>query len=347
MNENIREELTPFLNAIEILSALSFRFEGNVVPVNSTSLQGMPGFPGHPLPSVPLVRELQSLLYARCYAHRFEEQPDSITSPPAMDAGFLWKLSQNNHSISRWEGGWTVYSIAPNGQVALVKGDRQRFALPGEFITFGPPGLPPQVGATVSVQVLNESAVAQPGFYFVYGETLSDVWDEYSLLRFYFHTSSSLAPALLDYLTRQLNRYQVAFRLKVLNDPALYGRTDAMVLYVARRYHALCVRIVRLLPEALAGQLYPSTPLFTFRLLPGVGLAEDPNTGESFGMSRCRLTAEGIVDAWTAGEQGVDARLLAIAARFLRDGLDLDRPHLSPASVEFPEILEQVEFAHA
>jgi len=347
MEKNIRDELVPILAAIDVVSPALLRYRGEVIAVNPAPMQVLPGFPGHPLPSMPLVRELQSLLYARCYAHRFEEEPRATSSPGSVDTEFIKRLSRNNHSASRWEGGWTIYAIAPNGQISVIKGDRQRSAFPGEFITSGPPGLPPQVGATVSLQVLGESAVAQPGFYFVYGETLSDVWDEYDLLRFYFHTSGDLAPLLLDHLTRQLNRYQVAFRLKTLNEPSLYGRTDSAVLYVARRYHAVIVRIVRLMPEGLAKGLYPSVPLFTQWVQSGVGLAEEPNTGESFGMHRCRMTAEGIVDAWMAGEHSVDGRLRAIAARFSQNGFDLERPYLSPASAEFAEVLEQVEFAHA
>jgi hypothetical protein len=135
--------------------------------------------------------------------------------------------------------------------------------------------------------------------------------------------------------------------MKALNDPLLYGRTDAMVLYVARRHYDITVRIVRDLPRDVTDALVPSTPLFTEVLQPGIGIGEDPNSGESFGMNRCRLVAEGIVNAWRRGDQSVEGRLRAIGERFKQDGMDLARPHLSAGSVELTQVPHEVEFAYA
>ena len=77
-----------------------------------------------------------------------------------------------------------------------------------------------------------------------------------------------------------------------------------------------------------------ATPLFTKTLWPGIGAAVEPGSGESFGSHRCRLTAEGIVDAWREGEQKTQARLVAIAKRFLGAGLDLTRPWLGPTGFD-------------
>jgi hypothetical protein len=80
--------------------------------------------------------------------------------------------------------------------------------------------------------------------------------------------------------------------------------------------------------------LEAATPLFTKTLWPGVGAAVEPGTGESFGQHRCRLAAEGIVDAWRQGEQKAPARLAAVEARFVAAGLDLSRPWLGPSGVD-------------
>jgi hypothetical protein len=101
------------------------------------------------------------------------------------------------------------------------------------------------------------------------------------------------------------------------------------------------------MPAEIGRRLGTSTPLFTLPIQPGVGCAEDPNTGESFGMNRCRLAAEGIVDAWRKGKNTSDERLNAIAERFSQEGFDLDQPHLNPGSVALPEVLEKVDFAYA
>ena len=343
---NINDELLPILREIEILSPAAFRFRGETIPVIPGYFPSVPGIPSHPLPEMPLIRDLQSVLYGRCYSHRLEDPPPAANAAQS-DPMFVAKLSQSNRSRAGWDGGWTIYQLGQNGNVWLVKGDRQRSAVPGEFITSGAPGMAPQPGTIVSVTVPRESTAAQAGFYFIYGETLGDVWDDQSLVRFYFHTPSSAAADLIEQLTFRLNRYHVPFRMKALNEPAMYGRTDAAVLYVARRYHSITVRIVRDLPRTLTDQMLPSTPLFTLQSQPGIGVAEDPNTGESFGMHRCRLTAEGVVDAWQRGDQSPEGRVRAITARFTQNGCKLDLPHLGSGSVDLAEVVREVEFAHA
>jgi hypothetical protein len=63
-------------------------------------------------------------------------------------------------------------------------------------------------------------------------------------------------------------------------------------------------------------------------------VAAEPGTGESFGLHRCRLCAEGIVDAWGEGKQDASARLTAAAARFATAGLDITRPYLGARWVD-------------
>jgi len=109
----------------------------------------------------------------------------------------------------------------------------------------------------------------------------------------------------------------------------------------------LSLRIVRDLPLTVTDQMLFSTPLFSWQLQPGIGVAEDPNTGESFGMHRCRLTAEGIVDAWQRGDQSPEGRIRAIAARFTQNGCKLELPHLGAGSVDLDDVPREVEFAHA
>ena len=342
---SIHEELRPILDAIAIVSPAAFFFRGESIAVQPGPVQPLPGVPAHPLPQMPLVRELQSVLYTRCYAQRFEDpQPQpAFTSDPA----YVQRLSAANHTRPRWEAGWVVYGVGANGQVSVQKGDCQRTVQAGEYLTTGPPGMPPQAGSVVTISAPRESAISQPGFYFLFGETLSDVWDEHHLLRFYFHATAEGAPMVIDALSAELNRYQIPYRMKALIEPALYLRTDAIVLYLARRYHQIAVRTILSLPPAVAGRLRPATPLFTLRLMPGIGLAEEPNTGESFGMHRCRLCAEGIVEAWQRGDQSVPGRIAAIASQFSRGGFQIERPHLSPSSSDFEEPVLHVEFAHA
>jgi hypothetical protein len=327
------EELVPVFQALVITSPLSFAFagEGHVVNPAATTL---PGFEDHPLPPDPLVRDLQSVFYNRCYARRLGD-PTHDGAPPVTslhDAGYVRLLADGNQSVARWDPGWVIYDLGAGGQVFIRKGDCQRAAVPGEFVSANPPGLPAFVGSVVSVVVHREAVGAQPGWYFAYGDTLSDVWDEFTLLRFYFHCTETHSPELLRHLTAQLNKYRVPFRLKAPTAPALYNRTDALVLYVAKRYFDVTARLIAALPDEIAARLHESVPLFTKPIRPGVGFAEEPNTGESFGMHRCRLTAEGVVEAWRAGDQSAEGRMRAVAGRFGVNNMRLDRPYQNPGS---------------
>ena len=63
-----------------------------------------------------------------------------------------------------------------------------------------------------------------------------------------------------------------------------------------------------------------------------IGLAEDPGTGESFGMHRSRLLADGLLRAHEHRLRTAAARLPVVVERFAEDGLDLQRPFLCPGS---------------
>ena len=56
---------------------------------------------------------------------------------------------------------------------------------------------------------------------------------------------------------------------------------------------------------------------------------------QRFGTDRCRLVAEGVIDAWRAGDMTEAGRWAAIDARFSAVGLSLDRPWLRAGQVEW------------
>jgi hypothetical protein len=326
MEISFREDLDSIFRAVTILSPDSFQFAGEP-PIQAASTPAY--MAGHPLPENLLIRALQGVLYNRCYAHRMDEWPPQ---PPAPDPQLVTRLSRSNRSRERWDPGWKIYLTLPTGQIYVSKGERQRSSMPGEYITSAASGVAPQVGDWATLRADRESHALQASFYFMFSETLSDVWDEHNLIRFYFHCTPQIVEPLIEHLTIELNRYLVPYRMKALNDAALYTRTDSMVLYCAKRYFDIVYRILLLMPESISSSLERSVPLFSKYLLPGIGLAEDPNTGESFGMHRCRLVAEGIFDAWQLGHQSVAARLRAVAARFAMNGFEIDAPYLNPGS---------------
>jgi HopA1 effector protein family len=215
-----------------------------------------------------------------------------------------------------------------------MKGAMTRMVWAGEFLAHGGPGVPPRPGLDISLFAPKESRTLQPGFYFAFGEALTDQEDEFSVVRLYWNVRTSGAPELTGNLTRTLNRFAVPFRFKCLSMAALYGRSDAAVLYLAKRHYRIAAQLLAPIYPAVRPLLGAATPLFSKRLADGLALAENPKSGESFGMHRCRLVAEAICKAHARGVETAHGRLDEIAAHFAAAGLSLDRPFLNAGSVD-------------
>jgi hypothetical protein len=152
-----------------------------------------------------------------------------------------------------------------------------------------------------------------------------------ALVRAYWNVTAAGAAAIVRALTSRLNRERAPFRMKVADHPGRFDRCDAAVLYLPGEIFQTLKEALRETAAALAGCLRPQTPAFTLELAPGVGLAEDDGAGESFGVRRCALLADGIVRAHELGIETREARLEAIAARFAEDGVRIDAPYLDPS----------------
>lgn len=317
--KSLREELAEIFAALQIHSHSAFTFRDGVPVQVGTQV---------PASQTPLLDNLRDMLYGRCYT-----RSDAQGEIP-LAQNLIPSLLQANQSQDRWDPGWSIYQLGGDGRVSVQKGERSRSAVIGEYATNKAPGMLPQVGDQVNLRVFPGSADMQPGFYFSFGNTLSDQFDEYALLRFYFNVKAEGAAELLRAVSARFNYYAIPYRYKTLTDASFYTRADAAVLYVAKRYYPIAASLLLALSEQLDVFLRPEEPMFCKTLRPGVGLAEEPGTGESFGMHRCRLVAEGIVDAWMAGSQSVEARMESVQKRFNASGITLYTPYLNARSVD-------------
>lgn len=276
-----------------------------------------------------MVEAIWPLLYRHAYTTRWDGKPASpATLNLTADAAFVAALSAANAGQPVWDRGWQVYQVAPDGGLHVQKGDSYRVISAAQAGL--PPGYQPQPGQHVDVAQQHQSVTAQAGYYHAFGETPASAADDGELARLYFNVGPEQAPALLNLLTLGLNRYFIPFSLKCPSSPSLYNRVDTLVLYPPRRYLPLVMDLLEQAVSVLSPLLRPGEPLFTRQLLPGLGGADDPGTGESFGQSRCRLVAAGIVDAWTGGGSLLDC----IGARLTAAGLRLDALHLSPGMAD-------------
>jgi hypothetical protein len=195
-----------------------------------------------------------------------------------------------------------------------------------------------QPGATASVFLAKESKTMQPGFYYAFSESVPEQPVEVRPARIYFHVSEEGAPQLVQAVTSELNRFEVPFRFKTLSYSGAYVRSDAAVLFFAKRFFPIVAQLLPRIQAAVKGQLRPATPLFAKRLADGIGLAEDPGNGESFGSNRMRLVAQAIWDAHLRGLSSDDARLQELDLQFHQHGLRFDQPHLRAASADLYEL---------
>lgn len=326
--------LLPLLGAIEIESPTAFRLGGERLErAAATPADAAAAADGRVL--VPLLTEA---LYARAYVRPLGAPPPPLAAPSAPD-DLTPGLSAANPGREGWESGWRVVQALASGRLVAERHGRTRFLAPGEFLATEAPGVPPRAGAQVTLWRPRESATLQPGFYFAFGRAPWE--DEVPVLRLYWNVRPEGAAALLRTLAGTLDRWEVPFRFKCLARRSLYPRADAAVLYVPRRAWPL---LADLLPEAhraVAEVLDAETPLFALQIGRGTAAAEDPGTGESFGMHRCRLVAEGAWRAWRDGARAPEARLEAMAEAFGRAGVSLERPWLAPGSArEYAIVLD-------
>jgi hypothetical protein len=334
MSSELEQRLLLVINALEFSGPEAFVFAGRPSALWSNGQAQTDG-------QSPVADALQNALYGNCYTRRFQGALEEITANMSEDAtGWLEALSAANMSKDRWEEGWQVQQLLPSGQIYGQKLGLVRAFWPGEFITRANYRMAPQPGTPIAVFFPRESRNLQTGFYFVFGEAVADQYDEFPTVRYYWNIKREGAVPLVQALSVALNKYQVPFHFKILNHPAMLGRSDAAILYLGRRYYRAAAEICREAHDKLADLLNEPVPLFTLPLAKGLAFAEDPGTQESFGMMRCRLLAEGLRLAFSEGRTTPAERLERVRQHFTTNGISLERPFLnagSTSSYEFPE----------
>jgi hypothetical protein len=323
-----RDTVAGAIGAVTLLSPTSFAWFGRPVGVLPADVeQAMDADSARAY----LLHALQLQLYGDCYCRgragpsddhggrRLARRPES----------FIETLAEANTGTGSREPGWHVVSSSAE-QLVVQRNGLSLWIAPGDVVERADEDLRP--GAHVHVRLPNELRKLSPGFYMVLGDAGFETEQPTPILRFYWHLASDTAPRLVHALTSRLNEARLQFRAKVVNDPARYTRCDAGVLYVHRDDYEAVAPMVRATYRQLAGGLRPATPAFAKRLAPGLAVAEDPGDGDSFGMHRVRLLAEGIVDAHERGLADVAAAIGAVADRFARAGLDLDAPYVNAGS---------------
>jgi hypothetical protein len=252
---------------------------------------------------------------------------DRISASPR----FVEKLSAANTGTGCWDAGWEVRAVEPgkvlvckNGLALLV--ERERCQPPDDG--------PIEPGACVKQRLPKELLGISPGYYFALSDREDPSDGPSRQVRLYWNLSAEGAEVFVHTATRLLNEARIFFKLKVLNDASCYMRCDAGVVYVRKDDFPFVAGILGWLYGEVSRYLKPGVPTFTKPVARGVGLAEDPGQGESFGQNRCRLLAEGLIRAHEQGARSLDARLQVVLDCYAAAGVRLDRPYLNGDSAD-------------
>jgi hypothetical protein len=242
--------------------------------------------------------------------------------------GFLDALSAANCGTGRWQPGWEVRDIRGSSLTAT----RDGLTVQAPLEDCRASAASPVPGGPVALRFPKESDRRSPGFYMAFGDVEFEPAAPGDVVRVYWHVRADGAPRLVRLLTSFLNDARLPFLLKVVDHPDRYLRCDAGVLYLRSGEWARAAATVARVHAAVRGALRDVTSPFTKRLARGLAVAEEPLTGESFGMHRCRLLADGLIGGAEQGIDRIEARLEIVRDRFAEEGVDLDAAHLNPGS---------------
>lgn len=133
----------------------------------------------------------------------------------------------------------------------------------------------------------------------------------------------------VDTITRALLDDAAPWLLACTTDARRLRRIGSAVLHVPSSWTPPPRLIADLEPL-----LHSVTPPLCLALAPGIGLADDPDNGMSFGEHRCHLIALALDSCLRPG--GARQPMHAMADVFASNGVDPANPHLSRPSAQLP-----------
>lgn len=337
-----REAVAAALEALRIESPTDFSWCGEPSPRPAPEMTAaMPAETARAY----LADQLQGRLYESFYCSggpvpRAARGPRQAHGHRPGPSPFVDELSRANRGRGSREPGWKVVRTENDGRIVVRRGGLRLWARPEE-VGGGPaadgaaePGR--AEGEQVSVALPPELRRLSPGFYMALGDVGLDLGEP--LVRHYWNLESTGGAALIAAGTGVLNQAGVPFRLKVAIEPASYDRRDAGVLYTPRRGLATVAALLPTIRGAVAAHLRPGAPALTKPLAEGLAVADDPPDGDSFGLHRCGLLADGAIAAFERGVAGAE-RLAAVEAHFEAAGVSFERPYLNADSADEFELV--------
>ncbi|HQN92916.1 MAG TPA: T3SS effector HopA1 family protein [Prolixibacteraceae bacterium] len=267
-----------------------------------------------------LASDIYNMLYVA------SESSSQINQHPSDD--FLINLSLANSGIGTWDEGWTMIGRDKySDKIIVKKNDTKFWTCEKDVITENQNF---SEGAHCIVKVGKEVQKLNSHFYMAFGNTWKkDIPDyENRMLRFYWNLTPEGAIHYIKLITECLNQRNIFFRTKVISSPDDYCRADAGVLYIDGSQLEDVIPCVLDTHKKICGYLKTNVPLFSKFIAKGLGFAEDPGNGNSFGISRSKLLAHALYDNFL-NKNAQEEVLSTIDHYFNIEGIDSRYPYAS------------------
>jgi hypothetical protein len=280
-----------------------------------------------------LLYNLQFQLYKDFYCRGFPSpaEQEVINGQDVGVTSFVRQLSVANAGNGYCSDGWSVHTV--KGCNVVVRGAGLKlWVRPRDCLI--PRDALLKSGTRLGLRFPKELLSISPGFYVALGDKELVGDSSQALVRFYWNLTPEGSISFMRKATFLLNKAEVPFKIKVVNDPVRFTRRDAVVLYIRKvDYRQVSKPMERIYPQVVRS-LKNGEPAFTKQLAMGVGLAEDPGQGESFGSHRCRILAEGLVRAYEQRKKSVQEQLQVVTECFQENGINLNKPFVTSAVVD-------------
>ncbi len=261
-----------------------------------------------------------------------------------VDIEFYERLHTSNCGDGYFDSGWSIIKEEADGALAVKKGsltlhiqrDKHLQSFEKEAV----------LRNIVSIKLPKNRV--QNGFYMAVGNQgfsrVEDSQYQSTTVRIYFNLTPEGAVIVMGSLTEYLNKIAIPFSFKVLYNPQEYGRPDSGVLYFDKRDYEEVRKVLQVLYTKNKYYFQSEVPLFTKKLADGLGLAEEPDQKfaeqESFGMNRCQIVANGLLEAWYQDDNSSDGRMKAILSQFSRMGINIEKSYLNASSEDIYIVFE-------
>lgn len=320
MIDIFRSSLLECVNALEVTPQRIDWFGERAFDLSSDLVDDLPA-----AVLVDLLREaLEALIYTHYYcsgaAQPLPRSVDALRHPQSSH-DFVSSLSAANAGTGWLDHSWTLMKEAEDH---LVIGGQKLLASISRAATS-------TTERGFAVLRSKEHLGVSPGYYLALGNVpLSPVTDGQTV-RLYWNLRASHAAKFIHITTRELNRLSMPFQCKVSADPTNYSRCDSAVLYLERpdldRARPALLAII----QDVSSGLLDTVPALTKKISRGVGIAEDPGDGTSFGMHRSRLIADGITKMIDNPSASTESRFASVCDVFQSSQISLDAPYLAAA----------------